>query len=166
MSKVKSELAVLMLMLVMYALGVGIGVHIKSAPQTPLYEQSVRYIEYVNPHADGKRIARTIFKAAFKYGLPPQLLVKQARVESGFDVSAQGAAGERGLFQITPKYWSAFCDEPDLLNPVQNTDCAARIMAKLLNASRWNYATALEKYNAGRPGTAAGKRYADKVLEQ
>jgi hypothetical protein len=85
------------------------------------------------------------FRAATdKYKLPPGLLELIADRESHFDPNAVGAAGERGIMGLLPKY------HPNAGKDVTaDIDEAAKTLAALLQQFGGNVAAATAAYNAG-----------------
>lgn len=96
-------------------------------------------------------------KAAQKYGLNPNVFVRQIRQESGFNPRAVSPAGARGIAQIMPATARGWGVNPD--NPVQALDAAAKNMAKYVRQFG-SYRDALVAYNAG-PGAVGKPLYAE-----
>jgi soluble lytic murein transglycosylase-like protein len=102
-------------------------------------------------------IFRPLFDdATRRYGLPPNLLMRQADVESSFNPDARGADGELGIMQIIPR-WHPELDPGDAAADARAALDPARAIpyaAKLLRMYRDRYGSwtlALAAYNAG-PG--------------
>lgn len=94
--------------------------------------------------------------ATRRYGLPPNLLMRQADVESSYDPTARSSKGALGIMQIIPRWHpeldpgDAAADARAALDPVR----AIPYAAKLLRTWRDRYGSwslALAAYNAG-PG--------------
>lgn len=126
----------------------------------------------------GIRFGAEITAAARTYGLDPHLLAGVAAQETGGPGASSGSnivgdAGHgHGLFQIDDRTY-AFARTPAAMDPKQNANTAARILADNLQRYGGNVKAALSAYNAGSP-TATGTRttwadgrtlgYADSVL--
>jgi len=118
-----------------------------------------------------------IVAAAQRNGLDPTLLAAVAAQETGGPGSNSGAnvVGDgghgHGVFQIDDRY-HAFASTPAAMDPAQNANYAAGLLAGLLQKYGGNVHAALSAYNAGSPaatgtstnwgGTALG--YADSVM--
>ncbi len=89
---------------------------------------------------------------AAKYGLDPEVFVRQIRRESGFQAHIGSPAGAQGIAQIMPGTARSWGVDPN--NPVQALDAAARHMAGYVHSYKGDYAKALAAYNAG-PGAVA-----------
>jgi hypothetical protein len=118
-----------------------------------------------------------IAAAAQHYGLDPALLAAVAAQEtggpgtnSGANVVGDGGHGH-GVFQIDDRY-HAFASTPAAMDPAQNADYAAGLLAGLLHTYGGDVHAALSAYNAGS-ATATGTTtnwgsttlgYADSVM--
>lgn len=96
-------------------------------------------------------------KAAQKYGLNPNVFVRQIRQESGFNPRAVSPAGARGIAQIMPATARGWGVNPD--DPVASLDAAAKNMARYVR-QYGSYRDALVAYNAG-PGAVGKPLYAE-----
>lgn len=83
---------------------------------------------------------------ALKYGLDPDLFVRQIQAESSFNPNAVSPAGAIGLGQLMPATARELGVDPS--NPDQNLEGAARYMRQQLD-SFGDYGLALAAYNAG-----------------
>ena len=83
---------------------------------------------------------------ALKYGLNPDLFVRQIQAESSFNPKAVSSAGAIGLGQIMPNTAKELGINPE--DPDQNLDGAARYMRQQLDTFG-DYPLALAAYNAG-----------------
>lgn len=102
-----------------------------------------------------ERLAR---RKAKRYGLDPNVFVRQIRQESGFDPSARSPAGALGVAQIMPataKGWGV-----DPLDPEAALDAAARNMARYVKQFG-GYEGALRAYNAGPGAVEKSKGYGE-----
>jgi hypothetical protein len=124
------------------------------------------------------RFGAEITAAARAHHLDPRLLAAVAAQEtggpgasSGRNIVGDGGHG-RGLFQIDDRTW-AFARTPAAMDPAQNADVAAGILADALARYGGDVRAALSAYNSGSP-TGTGTRttwadgttlgYADSVL--
>jgi soluble lytic murein transglycosylase-like protein len=98
---------------------------------------------------------------AEKYGLLPEVFLRQITQESGFNPNVKSPAGAIGIAQIMPGTASDWGVNPN--DPVASLDAAARNMAEYINSYGGNatkdpvkvrsaYEKALQAYNAG-PGS-------------
>jgi hypothetical protein len=126
----------------------------------------------------GVAFAPQIAAAATRHNLDPRLLAAVAAQETGGPASNSGrnVVGDgghgHGVFQIDDR-WHAFARTPAAMDPAQNADYAAGILASNLDQYGGDVHAALSAYNAGSP-TAAGTQttwgdgtqlgYADSVL--
>ena len=83
---------------------------------------------------------------ALKYGLNPDLFVRQIQAESSFNPNAVSPKGAIGLGQIMPATAKELGINPE--DPDQNLDGAARYMRQHLDTFG-DYSLALAAYNAG-----------------
>jgi hypothetical protein len=95
--------------------------------------------------ADYQQLAR---QYAQKYGLNPNVFVRQIRQESGFNPNARSKAGAVGIAQIMPATARGWGVDPT--NPRAALDAAAKNMAGYVKRYG-SYRNALVAYNAG-PG--------------
>lgn len=89
-------------------------------------------------------------QAAKRYGLDPNLFVRQINQESGFNPWALSPAGAEGIAQFMPATAASMG-----VNPWNQTSAlygAARLMSNLKHQFPGHYGQALGAYNAG-PGT-------------
>ena len=103
--------------------------------------------------------APQIAAAARHNGLDPALLAAVAAQEtggpganSGANIVGDGGHGH-GIFQIDDRY-HAFASTPAAMDPAQNADYAAGLLAGLLRTYGGNVHAALSAYNAGSPNAA------------
>jgi hypothetical protein len=99
--------------------------------------------------ADLRATAR---RAAQKYGLDPDVFLRQINQESGFNPTARSPAGALGVAQIMPATARGWGVDP--LNPTQALDAAAKNMRRYVD-QYGSYKNALVAYNAG-PGRVGG----------
>jgi len=126
----------------------------------------------------GIRFGSQIVSAARSHGLDPKLLAAVAAQETGGPGASSGnnVVGDHGhghgIFQIDDRSW-AFARTAAAMDPAQNADKAASILADNLGRYGGDVHKALSAYNAGSP-TATGTvttwgdgrtlGYADSVL--
>lgn len=87
------------------------------------------------------------YQTAQKYGINPDLFVRQIQAESAFNPAAVSSAGAIGLGQLMPATAKELGVDPT--DPAQNLDGAARYMKQLLGRYKGNQTLALAAYNAG-----------------
>lgn len=87
------------------------------------------------------------YKTAQRYGINPDLFVRQIQAESAFNPAAVSSAGAIGLGQLMPATAKELGVDPT--DPTQNLEGAARYMKQLLGRYKGNQTLALAAYNAG-----------------
>src|ERR1700680_561005 len=108
----------------------------------------------------GVAFAPRLAAAATRHPLDPRLLAAVAAQETGGPASNSGrnVVGDgghgHGVFQIDDR-WHAFARTPAAMDPAQNADYAAGILASNLGRYGGDVHAALSAYNSGSP-TAAG----------
>lgn len=88
-------------------------------------------------------------QSALRYGLDPEIFVRQIGAESSWNPNAVSPAGARGIAQIMPATARGWGVNPD--DPVAALDAAAKNMGRYVKSYKGDYAKALAAYNAG-PG--------------
>jgi Transglycosylase SLT domain len=126
----------------------------------------------------GVAFAPQISAAAARHNLDPRLLAAVAAQESGGpgQNSGRNIVGDfghgHGVFQIDDR-WHPFASTPAAMDPAQNADYAAGMLAQNLQKYGGDVRAALSAYNAGSPtapgtqtdwGNGARLGYADSVL--
>src|SRR4051794_30981776 len=91
-------------------------------------------------------------RAAARYGLDPNIFVRQIQQESGFSPTARSGAGAIGIAQIMPGTAKAWGVDPT--DPTAALNAAAKNMAGYVKQFG-SYRDALVAYNAG-PGRVGG----------
>lgn len=112
-----------------------------------------------------ERIQPLVEKAAQTYHLPERYIRSVISAESDFKVHPPtGAAGERGIMQITPGTARLYkVDYNRLWDPAYNIDNGARILRDLVDSYHGNLRLAALHYNSAKV-TEAGRQYADQVM--
>lgn len=86
--------------------------------------------------------------AARKYGIDPNIFLRQINQESGFNPNARSSAGAIGIAQFMPATARGFGIDPT--DPNQALDAAAKMDAQNLK-KYGSYEAMLSAYNSGRP---------------
>jgi soluble lytic murein transglycosylase-like protein len=86
--------------------------------------------------------------AAAKYGIDPDVFVRQITQESHWDPATVSPAGARGIAQFMPA--TAASRGVDPMDPIAALDAAAKLDHENLVAFDGDYAKMLAAYNAGR----------------
>ena len=86
---------------------------------------------------------------AQRYGVDPDIFVRQIQQESGFNPKARSPAGALGIAQFMPGTAQAM-GLADPMEPYSALDAAARHMKQNLDANKGDYRFALAAYNAGQ----------------
>lgn len=83
--------------------------------------------------------------AAERYGVDPNIFVRQITQESGWNPTIKSGAGATGIAQIMPNFHPSV----NPLDPVASLDYAAKLMSNHLKNYGGDYSLALAAYNAG-----------------
>lgn len=86
---------------------------------------------------------------AQKYGIDPELFVRQIQMESGFNPRAKSGAGAVGIAQFMPSTAKGMGFTAGV-NPLRDLEMAAKLMAGHLRNNNGRYDLALAAYNAGQ----------------
>src|SRR5499427_4359233 len=86
-------------------------------------------------------------QVANKYGIDPDIFVRQIQQESGFNPGARSPAGATGIAQFMPDTARGMGIDPS--DPYAALDAAARLDASNLSKYGGDYSKALAAYNAG-----------------
>jgi putative murein lytic transglycosylase yjbJ len=117
-------------------------------------------------------LARTIHRAAQKYGLDPKLVSAVAEVESGGNQKAVSPAGAVGVMQLMPETAAGLGVDP--YNLEGNIEGGAKYLREMLDAFGGDVKKAVAAYNAGPnavkayggvPPYAETQNYVDSVLD-
>jgi len=93
---------------------------------------------------------------AERTGLPPQIALAVIEIESGFDPSAKGSAGEVGLMQVMPptaRMLGFQGSDDELAEPAANIRLGVGYLARAHRLARGDLCTTLMKYRAGHRET-------------
>ena len=86
---------------------------------------------------------------AQKYGIDPELFVRQIQMESGFNPRAKSSAGAVGIAQFMPSTAKGMGFTAGV-NPLRDLEMAAKLMAGHLKNNNGRFYLALAAYNAGQ----------------
>lgn len=100
----------------------------------------------INSKNQLKQYARQM---ARKYGIDPELFVRQIQMESGFNPRAKSGAGAVGIAQFMPSTAKGMGFTAGV-NPLLDLEMAAKLMAGHLKNNNGRYDLALAAYNAGQ----------------
>lgn len=126
-------------------------------PSLPAAQKGAHPLADVEQPAIRRQIDDAVQQAAYKYGLPAELVRSVVRHESNFNPHAVSPAGAQGLMQLMP----ATARELGVSDPFdiqQNIDGGSRYLKSMLDGFGGDLRKALAAYNAG-PGTV--RRYGD-----
>lgn len=88
-------------------------------------------------------------RMARKYGIDPELFVRQIQMESGFNPRVKSGAGAVGIAQFMPSTAKSMGFTAGV-NPLRDLEMAAKLMAGHLRNNNGRYDLALAAYNAGQ----------------
>lgn len=108
------------------------------------------------------------------YSIDRAIALAQIQRESGFNPSAVGSSGERGLGQFMPGTWARFGigSFDNAFDVDYNLTAWGNYMQWLLNRYSWDYSKALMGYNGGEGNVDRGtvssgaRNYAASILAQ
>jgi hypothetical protein len=106
----------------------------------------------VSPSGARKLYLPIIEREAKTRGLPAEIADAVARIESGYETSAVGLAGERGLMQVMPPTAAmlGFKGSPaELADPETNIRYGVEYLAEAWKIAKGDLCRALMKYRAG-----------------
>ena len=109
-----------------------------------------------NSHATGRELNQYFEEAEEKYGVSADLLRAIAKVESNYNINAEGVSGAKGLMQLMP----AMAEEMDIENiydPRENIMGAARSLARKLEFNGGDVEQAVRSYHAANVAAASYK---------
>ena len=98
---------------------------------------------------DKKQLIQYARQMARKYGINPELFVRQIQMESGFNPRAKSGAGAVGIAQFMPSTAKGMGFTAGV-NPLRDLEMAAKLMAGHLKNNNGRYDLALAAYNAGQ----------------
>jgi hypothetical protein len=128
---------------------------------------SIRALSCAGEASDAKGFRELAGCEAKLLGLPPEIAVAVMEIESGFNASAKGAAGEVGLMQVMPTTAEmlGFHDgEARLADPAINIALGVRYLAKAHQLAGGDLCTTVMKYRAGHGETHFSARSIDYCL--
>lgn len=96
-----------------------------------------------------KHLKQYARQMAQKYGIDPELFVRQIQMESGFNPRAKSSAGAVGIAQFMPSTAKGMGFTAGV-NPLRDLEMAAKLMAGHLRNNNGRYDLALAAYNAGQ----------------
>ena len=118
-------------------------------PYEDLETQPDTYYSFIPLTPDEQAVIYTLCE---RYEIAYGLMLAVAKTESGFDMAAVGASGDKGMFQIN-EFWSDkqhASDLPDWRTDIKdNTELALRIMTDCLEYAGGDLEKALNYYNSG-----------------
>lgn len=106
-----------------------------------------------NAYATGQELNSYFQKAEEKYGVSADLLRAVAKVESGYNINAEGQSGAKGLMQLMPAM-AAGLEIEDIYNPQENIMGAARSLARKLEFNGGDVEQAVRSYHAANVAAA------------
>lgn len=109
-----------------------------------------------NAKATGQELNEYFQEAEEKYGVSADLLRAIAKVESDYDINAQGESGAQGLMQLMPAMAERM-DIEDIYDAKENIMGAARSLARKLEFNGGDVAQAVRSYHAGNVSSALYK---------
>lgn len=147
-----------------------------TAPTTPPTTAAARRVDDVVP-ADREYLRPVLIRYAQENGLPADLVMALAWVESSWRRNAVSEAGAVGVMQLMPstvefvsKKLLGLRTTLDPRNPTSNVRMGAKYLRHLLNQNRGDVRQALIAYNQGLTSLRVNgsyrvaERYADRVL--
>lgn len=117
------------------------------------------YIRTVNPkltHQETTEFMYLVFKYSDEAGVDPYEIFAKARVESDFNPTAQGTAGEKGFIQVMPNTFKLYLENFNYsIDDLNDWRCTLRVGIahyKVLLDQHKNWKIAEAAYNAGSRG--------------
>jgi soluble lytic murein transglycosylase-like protein len=148
-----------------------------AAPQAAPAAPSVPQVDGMPIPPERLRLRPVLVQVAHEYGLPTDLVLAQAWVESSWRVHAVSPAQATGVLQLTPATVDFISHRLlkldhtlDPLDPLANARMGARFMQHLLNRTSGDLRMALIAYNQGLTALLRNGpydeavAYADRVL--
>lgn len=123
-----------------------------------------RYFGAARAHGN---VATIIANRAPSFGVPTWFALRIAKVESGYNPAARGAAGEFGVFQLkcaTAKVIGFTGDCAGLLNASTNVQFGLKHLSLAIQRSGGNLRMAASKHNGGLGRTRLVTSYVNKVF--
>ena len=113
------------------------------------------------------RVVALITSMAPRYGVPTWFALRIAKVESGYNPNARGAAGEYGVFQLkcaTARGIGFRGNCAALLNPATNVQYGLKHLSLAVRSSRGNLRLAASKHNGGLGRRSMVRGYVNRVF--
>ena len=107
-------------------------------------------------HATGQELNEYFEEAEEKYGVSADLLRAVAKVESDFNINAEGVSGAKGLMQLMPAMAESL-DIENIYDARENIMGAARSLARKLEFNGGNVEQAVRSYHAANVAAASYK---------
>lgn len=107
-------------------------------------------------HATGQELNAYFEEAEEKYGVSADLLRAVAKVESDFNINAEGASGAKGLMQLMPAMAESL-DIENIYDARENIMGAARSLARKLEFNGGDVEQAVRSYHAANVAAASYK---------
>jgi soluble lytic murein transglycosylase-like protein len=117
--------------------------------------------------ANRQQVVALIKNMAPSYGVPTWFALKIAKVESGYNPRARGAAGEYGVFQMkcaTARGIGFRGNCSALLNPKTNVQYGLKHLSLAVRSSRGNLRLAASKHNGGLGRKSLVQAYVRRVF--
>jgi soluble lytic murein transglycosylase-like protein len=112
--------------------------------------------------ADRQRVVAIIKSMAPSYGVPTWFALRIAKVESGYNARARGAAGEYGVYQLkcaTARGIGFRGNCRALLDPSVNVRYGLKHLSMAVKSSRGNLKLAASKHNGGLGRKSIVRKY-------
>lgn len=126
-----------------------------------------------NSTATGQKLNEYFEEAEEKYGVSAELLRAIAKVETDYDLNAEGESGAKGLMQLMPAMAERMEIE-DIYDARENIMGAARSLSRKLEFNGGDVSQAVRSYHAGNVASALYKgedvdlgldKYVEQVLK-
>ncbi len=114
-----------------------------------------------------QQVVSMIKRMAPGYGVPTWFALRIAKVESGYNPRARGAAGEYGVFQMkcaTARLIGFRGNCRNLLNPSTNVQYGLKHLQLAVRSSRGNLKLAASKHNGGLGRKRLVRSYVNRVF--
>jgi soluble lytic murein transglycosylase-like protein len=139
---------------------------VRHLSRTRMRSQSALAISAGVPRGRGNVVAM-IKSMAPRYGVPTWFALRIARIESGYNPRARGAAGEYGVFQLkcaTARGIGFRGNCGNLLNASTNVQFGLKHLSLAVRSSRGNLRLAASKHNGGLGRKSLVRGYVNRVF--